>query len=216
VSSASRLLTGGELLRETLRRGPARRLRTAVAALDSLQGGGLQRGSLIELWGRRSSGRFSIVLAALAAATAAAESAALIDCGDHLDPQAAQAAGVALERLLWLRPRRLKDALLAAETLLGAGFSLVVLDLGGRPARGLPDGAWLRLARAARAAGSVLLLVSPRPTAGTAAQAVVRAGRARAVWRRGGPPLLSGLSVRLSVERGRAAGADEPLSLPVG
>jgi hypothetical protein len=213
------LLNGAQLLAARQRRGAAKPLATSVAPFDAaLQGGGLARGALIELCGRRSSGRFSIALAALAAATAAAESAALIDCCDSLDPQAAQAAGVDLSRLLWLRPRRLKEALLGAEMVLGAGFALVVLDLGGRAARGVPDGAWLRLARAARARDAALLLLSPRPTAGTAAAAVVRCDASRPVWDgagRGGVPLLSGLSVRLTVERGRASAGGGPLALPV-
>lgn len=211
------LLTGAQLLAARQRRGAAKPLATSVAPFDALQGGGLTRGALIELCGRRSSGRFSIALAALAAATAAAESAALIDCCDSLDPQAAQAAGVDLSRLLWLRPRRLKEALLGAEMVLGAGFALVVLDLGGRTSRGVPDGAWLRLARAARARDAALLLLSPRPTAGTAAAAVVRSDKSRPVWRSegGAPPLLSGIEARLTVERGRAAGDGGPLALPV-
>src|SRR5512143_1726070 len=49
--------------------------------------GGLPRGTLVEVVGRRSSGRFALALAALAAATQAGESAALVDLGDQLDPQ---------------------------------------------------------------------------------------------------------------------------------
>src|SRR6202023_573218 len=48
-------------------------------ALDELLGGALPRGKLVEMIGARSSGRFSIVLAAIAAATAAGEAAALVD-----------------------------------------------------------------------------------------------------------------------------------------
>ena len=54
---------------------------TGVAPLDRLLGGGLPVGKLIEMVGRRSSGRFSLVLAALATATTAGESVALIDLG---------------------------------------------------------------------------------------------------------------------------------------
>ena len=177
-----------------------------MSALDALQGGGLHRGSLVELFGARSSGRYSIGLAALGAATSAGEAAALVDCGDHLDPHAAVAAGVELTRLLWLRPSRLKDALACAEMALAAAFALVVLDLGERPAFGAPPAAWVRLSRAAKAQGAVLLLLAPRATAGTAADLVVRAGRARPVWsasRPGQAPLLAGLEARLTVERRR-------------
>ena len=90
------------------------RLPTGIDPLDRLISGGLPRGRLTELVGRRSSGRFSIVLAALASATSAGEAAALVDRGSALDPQAAHEAGVELERLLWARPRRVKEALAAA------------------------------------------------------------------------------------------------------
>ncbi len=222
MSSAFELATAAQLLerrRQAEAAGSRHPLRTNVAALDALQGGGLHRGSLIELHGSRSSGRLSIALTALAAATAAGEAAALIDCGDHLDPQTAESAGVALARLLWLRPRRLKDALSCAEMALAAGFALVVLDLGERPASGAPPAAWLRLSRAAKAQNAVLLLLAPRATTGTAADVVVRAGRARAVWsadRPGQTPLLAGLDARLIVERRRGqGGGGGAVALPV-
>ncbi len=112
----------------------------------------MRRGALVELVGPTSSGRFSLVLGALAAATGRAEPAALVDLGDGLDPRAAEAAGIELARLLWVRPRHLREALIATETILGAGLPLVVLDLGLPP---IPGGRgneafWLRLARTAQ------------------------------------------------------------------
>src|SRR5215472_8476554 len=79
---------------------------STLPPLDALFSGGLPRRRLVEIVGRRSAGRFSIALAALAETTARGEDAALIDLGDHLDPQAAEGAGVDLARLLWVRPRR--------------------------------------------------------------------------------------------------------------
>src|SRR5512144_1557460 len=111
------------------RREIGERLAAGVEPLDRLLSGGLPRG-LVELVGRRSSGRFSIGLAALASVTSAGEPAALLDPEENLDPQAAAAAGVDLELLLWVRPRRVKETLAAAEILLAAGFPLVVADLG--------------------------------------------------------------------------------------
>ncbi len=78
---------------------------TAWPALDRLLCGGLRRGALVELVGPTSSGRFSLVLGALAAATRRAEPAALVDLGDGLEPRLAEAAGIELDRLLWVRPR---------------------------------------------------------------------------------------------------------------
>jgi recA bacterial DNA recombination protein len=188
---------------------------TSVPALDELLAGGLPRGQLVELIGARSSGRFSAVLAAVAAATMAGEATALVDLGDGLDPQAAAALGVDLRRLLWLRPRTLKQALAGTEILIGGGFPLVALDLGNPPLRGGrgAEAAWLRLARAARAHGAALVVASPYRLSGTAAAIVLQAARGRVRWQGGqglsGRPLcrlLDGLSCQLALEkcRGRA------------
>lgn len=221
MSSASEtsLLTAAQLQRRLEQRRRRPPLATAVGPFDAAQGGGLARGALIELCGGRSSGRFSIALSALAAATTGAESAALVDCTDALDPQAAEQAGVVLSRLLWLRPRRAKEALASTEMTLAAGFGLVVLDFGAQPARAVPDGAWLRLSRAAQAQNAALLVITSRPTTGTAAQALVRVSRSRAVWDAPGRacPLLSGISAQLVVERarGRVPPAPPTFTLPV-
>ncbi len=178
------------------------RLPTQVPALDRLLSGGLPRGGLVELSGRRSCGRFSIGISALAAATSCGEAAALVDLGGHLDPQAAEAAGVELSRLLWVRPEKLKGAVASAEMLLSAGFPLVVVDLGLAPVRGrfVPDAAWLRLERAARSRGAALLLLAPYRVSGIAADAAVSAGAARASWKGSGraPRLLDGMAARLT------------------
>lgn len=192
---------------------------TAFPPLDRLLEGGLPKGQLVELIGARSSGRFSTLLSVLAARTGVGEAAALVDLGDGLDPETAAAMGVDLERLLWVRPEKLKDALAAAEMLLGAGFPLVVVDLGPPPVRGGRgvEAAWLRLSRAARAHGSVLLLGSPYRVSGTASSVVLKAGKMRPAWLggEGSPLLLAGVSSRLTLEkcRGRLPGQGEDLPL---
>jgi len=65
--------------------------------------GGLPRGGLSEICGPASSGRTSVLLAVLAAATRRREVCALVDATDALDAASAAAAGVELERLLWIR-----------------------------------------------------------------------------------------------------------------
>jgi recA bacterial DNA recombination protein len=194
---------------------------TAVPVLDRLLDGGLPRGQLVELVGSRTSGRFSTLLAALAAATGVGEAAALVDLGDNLDPESATALGVDLSRLLWARPARLKEALAAAEMLLDGGFPLVAIDLGMPPVRGGRgvEAGWLRLARAARAHDAALLVGSPYRVTGTAAAAVLQAGRGHASWQGegGAPRLLSGFTSRVELEkyRGRLAGRSEELRLVV-
>lgn len=218
---AARISRARDLVREQRRREAEPPLTTAEPALDRLLAGGLARGSLVELVGRRSSGRFSLALAALAAATGVGEAAALVDLGDSLDPRTAAAAGVDLSRLLWLRPRHVKEALRGTEAVLATGFPLVVVDLGNPPVRGGrgTEGAWLRLARCARDHESALLVSSPYRVSGPAAAAVLAAGLGRAVWRGRGraPRLLEALTSRLTLEkhRGRAPGASDRLELRV-
>jgi len=73
-----------------------------IPDLDALTGG-LPRGCLTEICGPASSGRTTVLLAALAAATRRGEYCALIDASDSLDPHSLAATGVDLDRLLWVR-----------------------------------------------------------------------------------------------------------------
>jgi hypothetical protein len=75
---------------------------SGIAALDALTGG-WPHGCLSEICGSASSGRTSILLAALAASTQNGEVCALVDAGDALHPASANAAGVKMEKLLWVR-----------------------------------------------------------------------------------------------------------------
>jgi recA bacterial DNA recombination protein len=75
---------------------------SGVAALDALAGG-LPRGAMTQVTGGLSSGRTSLLLAALAAATRRGEVCALIDVMDCFDPHSAEAAGVELVQVLWVR-----------------------------------------------------------------------------------------------------------------
>src|SRR4051812_20787403 len=76
---------------------------TGVTSLDAPLGGGFPRGQVSELVGPRSSGRASVMLRALAAATARGELTAVVDVLDTFDVESAAAAGVHLDRLLWVR-----------------------------------------------------------------------------------------------------------------
>src|SRR5438067_1664489 len=76
---------------------------TGIASLDARLGGGFPRGQLSELVGPRSSGRTSLALQMMAAATGRGELVGLVDALDMLDVESAAAAGVDLGRLLWVR-----------------------------------------------------------------------------------------------------------------
>jgi hypothetical protein len=134
---------------------------SGIAQIDALAGG-LPRGCLTEVCGPESSGRTTVMLAAIAAVTRREEICALIDASDAFDPFSAAAAGVNLERLLWVRcgshapssalsrkrrqafsleereRRRMEDpveqALRATDLLLQSrGFGMVAIDLAGVP-----------------------------------------------------------------------------------
>ncbi len=194
---------------------PATALSTGLTALDRLLDGGLPRGRLVELVGRRSSGRFAVVLATLAAATRRGESAALVDLGSGLEPAAMVDAGAAIERLLWVRPERLRQAALVTEMLLATGFPLVVFDLGPPPVPGGrgPQAVWLRLARAALDHRTALLVASPYRVSGMAAEAVLESGGARPLWRGRSPRLLTGLHARLALAKSHHGSGRRPAEM---
>ena len=76
---------------------------SGIKELDGMLGGGFPSGSVVELCGMACSGRTSLSLALLAQATRRQEACALIDVSDCFDPASAAAAGVDLDRLLWIR-----------------------------------------------------------------------------------------------------------------
>ena len=173
-----------------------------IAELDALTGG-LPRGALNEITGPVSSGRTGIMISALAAATQRQEICALVDAGDSFDPASARAAGVVLERLLWIRCseheqpqlldftrnsrpqrktlRRLEQLLKVTDLLLqSGGFGMVVLGMGDLPAestRRVPLTSWFRFRRAVEPTPTVLLLVEQETCAKTCASLVIHLQR---------------------------------------
>lgn len=216
-TAAAKMTNGAELIRALDKARREESIPTTLAPFDALLGGGLPRGKMVELTGRRGAGRFSIVMAALAAATSMGEAAVLIDLGDHLDPWSAEAAGVDLRRVLWIRPQTLKQAVMSTEMITATGFQLVVLDTGTHPMRGrrVPDASWVRLGRSAEAHGAAMLVSTPYPLTGTASEAVVTAGRSRMKWlgRGKSPHVLAGVTLELTLEKHRHRKPGEHTSL---
>ncbi len=134
---------------------------SGIGEIDAITGG-LPRGCLTEVSGPDCSGRTSLMLSALSAATRREEICALIDVSDAFDPYSAAGAGLDLERFLWIRcgacpptsalsrkrrpassfeeweRMRMEDpveqALRAADLLLqSSGFGMVAVDLAGVP-----------------------------------------------------------------------------------
>jgi recombination protein RecA len=199
------------------------RLPLGVPLLDARLGGGLPRGQMSEMVGPRSSGRTSLMNAALAAATRRGELTALVDPLDTFDPGSAEAAGVVLGRLLWLRGegstmgtvvgrqeqdklgRVLDRALKAVNLVLQAGgFDLVVLDLADVPASAvgrLPFTTWFRLQRVIEHGRTVCLLLGSAPIARGAEGVSLQCTPAR--QHRWSPQLFLGLETEVRVVRSR-------------
>jgi len=76
---------------------------TGIASLDELLSGGLPVGAITEIVGPECSGRTSLALAFLARITQQGKVCAWVDVSDALHPESAAAAGVDLDRLLWVR-----------------------------------------------------------------------------------------------------------------
>ena len=157
-----------------------------LAAMDAVLRGGLPRGQVSELAGPHSSGRTTLLLQLLGAATRGGEIAALVDTCDRLDVASASAAGIDLDRLLWIRGEsrlvlsegseskdRVVDRALKALNLVlqAGGFGVVVLDLADVPPRvlkSLPFTTWLRVQRIVEGSDTACLLVGPEPLARSA------------------------------------------------
>jgi hypothetical protein len=161
-------------------------LRSGWLALDAALGGGWPGGELSELCGH---GRSTLAQAAVRVAQAAGQPVAWVDGPGTFCPATAD---VALDRLALVAPgtdgwpaavvraaaraqrrRPQRRTLLAADLLLRSrAFGLLVLDA---PDERAPLSAWFRLARQARAAQTVLLLLGGQaPCAGSAAALTVR------------------------------------------
>ncbi|MGA9968281.1 MAG: hypothetical protein WBQ10_23985 [Terriglobales bacterium] len=189
---------------------------SGVREIDTLTGG-LPRGCLTEICGPASSGRTSVLLAALAAATQRQEVCALVDISDAFNPHSAAAAGVNFEKMLWVRcgeikqkadsPQRLRvteknknierpveQALRVTDLLLqSGGFGLVIIDLGDTPlkmARRIPLTSWFRFQRAVEHTATMLFVVSQVPSARTCASLLLKVSGTK----------LSALSCQLSAE----------------
>jgi recombination protein RecA len=149
---------------------------TGIPEIDSLAGG-LPRGGLTEICGPPCSGRTSLLVSALAERTARHEVCALVDGRDAFDPRLAEAAGVKLDQLLWVRCRNIDQALRATDLLLqGGGFSLLAVDLSDIPpetVRYVPLNSWFRFRRAVEDTPTILMVLEQEANAKTCASLVL-------------------------------------------
>jgi hypothetical protein len=200
---------------------------SGVPSLDARLGGGFPRGQLSELAGPRSSGRTSLMLQMLAAATGRGELVALVDALDMLDVESAAAAGVDFNRLLWIRghvvsnpglchdtnQRALEQAIRALTLVLQAGnFGLAIFDAAEAPAdaiRRLPFTTWLRLQRMIEGGQTACLLIGSESMARSSAGLTLRLAMADGVGPRATDRLFEGLNVAARVVRARVREREE-------
>jgi RecA/RadA recombinase len=183
---------------------------TGLAEIDRALGGGFPRGRVSEVVGPACCGRTSLALALLARVTAQGELAVVVDGPDVFDAASAASAGVDLERVLWVRPTGLGEALRSVEHVLQAGgFPLVLLDLAaeGTATPRIPTSAWPRLRKATAAAAAALVLLARRRLAGTFADLALELDAAAPRFE-SGPDWLAGLDGRVRLVRSRAGPHD--------
>jgi hypothetical protein len=167
---------------------PAALLPSDIADLDRCLRGGLPRGQLSELAGAapsgsqpsRTAGRTTLVLQMMAAATGRGELAALIDTCDRLDVASAVAAGIDLDRFLWIRASEVQSTLeciveravkALGLVLQAGGFGVVAIDLADIPMpalKRLPVTTWLRVQRMVEGCDTACVLIAPEPLARSA------------------------------------------------
>lgn len=172
-------------------------LSTGIGAIDELTSGGIPRGELTEICGTESSGRTTLMFAILRQSTRRGECCAWIDAAGSFDPASACAAGVDLDRVLWVNcGGNAEHALKSTDLLIQAGgFGLVVLDLADtadREARRIPLASWFRLRHAAEKTGAALVTLERQINARSCSALQIEMRQKEAVW---SEKLLRGLQV---------------------
>ena len=169
---------------------------TGIPEMDALFGG-LPRGAMTEVCGAACSGRTSFLLSALASRTADGEVCALVDARDSFDPLTGNAAGIALDKLLWVRCQNIDQALRAMDLLIQAGgFGMVAVDLSDVPTRTVrqvPLNAWFRFRRAVEDTPTILLMIEQESHAKTCASLVLRLEAGDARWQEASPQVAQAL-----------------------
>ena len=132
-------------------------LPTGIAAIDR-EIAGIPKGAITQVCAPivSTSGRTTLLLSLLAQVTSKEQFCALVDASDCFDTESADAAGVCLSRLLWVRcsgrgMKAVEQAFKAADILIqNGGFGVIALDLGNvdeRLIRKVPLTTWFRFGR---------------------------------------------------------------------
>ena len=171
---------------ERYERLPAETLSTGSEEIDdALQG--FPRGAITEIHGAESSGRISLILSALSAASSQEEICAVVDCDDTFDLSSAANAGVDFDRLLWVRcDHNLERAFKAVDLILhSGGFGFVTLNLCDVPAgtlRRIVSSWWFRFRRAIENTPTAMIVLTPLAAVRSCASLALELNNTGAVW----------------------------------
>ena len=165
---------------------PAEIVPTGIREIDARLNG-FPRGAITEIHGTTSSGRTSLLLSALAAATMQEETCALVDTTDTFDLSSAANARVDCDRLLWVRcSGNLERAFKATDLLLqSGGFGLVALnlaDVAAKYTRRIITSWWFRFRRAVENTPTVLVVITSVPCTRSCAALVLEIKNEAPVW----------------------------------
>ncbi|HET6843546.1 MAG TPA: hypothetical protein VFK06_17975 [Candidatus Angelobacter sp.] len=165
---------------------------TGIDSIDALTGG-IPCGAITEIVGSAwcSAGRKSLQMQLLAGA-ARETFCALVDATDSFDPKSAEAAGVNLRRLLWIRcagdaMKGLEEAFKSADLLLqgSGGFGLLIVDLATMPqkyVRRIPMSTWFRFRAVVEKLPTALVFVTTYPVLGTCSNLTLHLTGGRVRW----------------------------------
>lgn len=157
-----------------------------VASLDAGMDG-VQRGAITEISGARSTGKTTVAVSAIAAATRRGEYCAYVDASDTFDVNSADEAGMEFSRLVWVRcGGNLRTACKAADILLHAGgFGVVCLDIanvGAMELNRIPGSYWFRYRKTVENTPTAFLVLSAQHLTGTSCARAIECRRNEAVW----------------------------------
>jgi hypothetical protein len=157
---------------------------------------GIEPGVLVQLCSdpEISSGRTALLFSVMAQFTRDDHFCALVDADDRFDPISAEAAGVDLDRVLWVRCgqgagrklNHLEQAFKAADILVqNGGFHLIAVDLSNieeRRLRKVPLTTWFRFARVAEKMQTALVFLTSYPAAQSCAGLTLHMNFVKTRW----------------------------------
>jgi hypothetical protein len=142
---------------------------TGIPAIDK-ETGGIPKGALTQICAPAgiTSGRTTLLLSLLAQVTCKELFCAVVDASDCFDPESANAMGVCLSRVLWVRCgntrlKSIEQAFKAADILIqNGGFGVIAIDLGNvdeKLIRKIPLTTWFRFARVMKTMPTALVML---------------------------------------------------------